>query len=211
MDSCSSSVRLRGSMIRYMTRDVSTVNAPYAQVCWYCGTGAGPFQREHIIPRARGGPHHWKNIASSCKSCNISKSYRLPSEWCPQNERAVELEKRLIEEFRIKIRTVLESQRSGEKQSIDEDLRKKFKFTRALREGREPEIAMLIDALDRTEGRSGQAMRILGLNPCTMNDLMHSPVVAAIVRNAKRRAERKRETVVSAALARIKSLMISNS
>jgi len=51
------------------------------QTCVYCGTVAGPFQLDHVVPRSRGGPNHPRNLIDSCAKCNGEKGNRLPSEW----------------------------------------------------------------------------------------------------------------------------------
>ena len=53
--------------------------------CLYCGdTERSDTERlavEHLIPRTRGGLDIPENIFRACRSCNASKSNRLPSEW----------------------------------------------------------------------------------------------------------------------------------
>jgi hypothetical protein len=55
-------------------------------VCMYCGK-TGALQRDHVVPRARGGPDTALNIVMACAQCNGSKGDRLASEWlgerCP--------------------------------------------------------------------------------------------------------------------------------
>lgn len=51
-------------------------------MCQYCGE---TFDRkdlnlDHVIPRDRGGPTSWENIACSCIECNTRKANRTPSE-----------------------------------------------------------------------------------------------------------------------------------
>ena len=50
--------------------------------CSYCGLRfpASELTREHIIPRARGGPNSWSNCTSSCRSCNTRKGCLTPDE-----------------------------------------------------------------------------------------------------------------------------------
>lgn len=47
-------------------------------VCSYCDAIATTI--DHIVPRAHGGEHRWKNVASACKSCNGTKRDRTPEE-----------------------------------------------------------------------------------------------------------------------------------
>ena len=55
--------------------------------CAYCGK-PGPLARDHVVPRARGGPDDATNIVMACRACNSAKGDQLPSEWladkCPQ-------------------------------------------------------------------------------------------------------------------------------
>ena len=46
--------------------------------CQYCG---GPAESlDHVLPRSKGGPHTWENVVACCRTCNIRKGDRLPSE-----------------------------------------------------------------------------------------------------------------------------------
>lgn len=47
--------------------------------CQYCGTSLSKdtATMDHVIPVSRGGKTHWKNIVSSCGSCNTHKGNRL--------------------------------------------------------------------------------------------------------------------------------------
>lgn len=47
-------------------------------VCGYCGGKADTV--DHIIPKAQGGLHTWKNVAAACKACNGRKGARTPDE-----------------------------------------------------------------------------------------------------------------------------------
>jgi 5-methylcytosine-specific restriction endonuclease McrA len=46
--------------------------------CQYCGGFADSI--DHIIPRSRGGPHAWDNVAAACRPCNLRKRDRTPDE-----------------------------------------------------------------------------------------------------------------------------------
>lgn len=54
-----------------------------AKECYYCGTTRGPFHRDHVIPRSRGGSDDESNIVIACASCNSAKGDRTPEEWLP--------------------------------------------------------------------------------------------------------------------------------
>src|SRR5690606_7583337 len=46
--------------------------------CQYCGSQAESI--DHVVPRSRGGQHEWDNVVACCRSCNMRKGDRLPSE-----------------------------------------------------------------------------------------------------------------------------------
>jgi 5-methylcytosine-specific restriction endonuclease McrA len=46
--------------------------------CQYCGGAAESI--DHIVPRAKGGPHTWENVVAACRACNTAKRDRLLSE-----------------------------------------------------------------------------------------------------------------------------------
>jgi 5-methylcytosine-specific restriction endonuclease McrA len=48
--------------------------------CQYCGREGGNLTVDHILPRHRGGEHHWKNLVAACPQCNRRKGGRLPHE-----------------------------------------------------------------------------------------------------------------------------------
>lgn len=49
--------------------------------CDYCGT-AGPMEREHMLPRSKGGGDEPANIAAACHPCNTRKNDRV-GRWLP--------------------------------------------------------------------------------------------------------------------------------
>lgn len=54
--------------------------------CSYCARGAHQlkpgefFNRDHVVPRSRGGERSWENLVLSCARCNSAKSCRRPEE-----------------------------------------------------------------------------------------------------------------------------------
>ncbi|MCU0259943.1 MAG: HNH endonuclease [Ilumatobacteraceae bacterium] len=46
--------------------------------CQYCGAHADSI--DHVLPRSRGGPHTWENVAAACRRCNLAKRDRTPDE-----------------------------------------------------------------------------------------------------------------------------------
>ena len=43
--------------------------------CQYCGDAADSI--DHVVPRAKGGPHTWENVVAACRPCNVRKRDRL--------------------------------------------------------------------------------------------------------------------------------------
>lgn len=52
-------------------------------LCLYCGFEFRfrDLTRDHIMPRSRGGPNTWDNVATACRRCNLAKRDRTPEEW----------------------------------------------------------------------------------------------------------------------------------
>ena len=73
--------------------------------CAYCGNAEGPFHRDHVVPRSRGGTDSASNIVTACAKCNAEKHDRLASEWlgdkCPTEILRIEarVNKRLSKDF----------------------------------------------------------------------------------------------------------------
>lgn len=51
------------------------------QRCVYCGSVAGPFHLDHVMPWSRGGQHTVENMVVACQPCNSAKSDMTPAEW----------------------------------------------------------------------------------------------------------------------------------
>ncbi|MET9325955.1 HNH endonuclease signature motif containing protein [Tsukamurella sp. NPDC003166] len=49
-------------------------------VCAYCG-GAGPFQKDCVLPISRGGRYTQTNVVPACRSCNASKCNSEVTGW----------------------------------------------------------------------------------------------------------------------------------
>ncbi|PCG83919.1 hypothetical protein CIB93_22125 [Streptomyces sp. WZ.A104] len=49
-------------------------------LCVYCEDAESEVM-DHVIPLAKGGPHHWKNLVPACTACNESKGDRLFPRW----------------------------------------------------------------------------------------------------------------------------------
>lgn len=48
--------------------------------CQYCGKEGKSLTLDHILPRSRGGAHHWENVVCACIPCNHKKAGRTPGE-----------------------------------------------------------------------------------------------------------------------------------
>lgn len=51
-------------------------------ICLYCGDRfpASRLSRDHVVPRAQGGPDTWENTVTACKACNHRKGARTPGQ-----------------------------------------------------------------------------------------------------------------------------------
>ena len=47
--------------------------------CLYCGS-KNSLTLDHVIPKSRGGPNTWNNLATCCIKCNALKGDRTPEE-----------------------------------------------------------------------------------------------------------------------------------
>lgn len=48
--------------------------------CAYCGGRRDRLSIDHIIPKSRGGKTNFENCVAACKTCNLKKGGRTPSE-----------------------------------------------------------------------------------------------------------------------------------
>ena len=49
--------------------------------CVYCGDEKGPFEADHVIPKAKGGLDIESNLVCACRRCNRSKKDKTLEEW----------------------------------------------------------------------------------------------------------------------------------
>lgn len=45
--------------------------------------GLSCLESDHVVPYSVGGLTIWSNLVLLCKSCNVKKSARSPTSWCP--------------------------------------------------------------------------------------------------------------------------------
>ncbi len=75
--------------------------------CAYCGTVAGPFQKDCVLPISRGGRYTIDNVVPACASCNTSKCNDEVTGWM----RRKRLDERRFLERYVEIRATLLSAR----------------------------------------------------------------------------------------------------
>ena len=40
---------------------------------------------DHVLPKHKGGKHHWENVVAACSACNMSKGNKMPQgKWKPK-------------------------------------------------------------------------------------------------------------------------------
>ena len=52
----------------------------FGRKCFYCGAKNVPLEKEHILPKAKGGTDRPDNLTISCRECNIKKGNKHPDE-----------------------------------------------------------------------------------------------------------------------------------
>ena len=52
----------------------------FGRKCYYCGAKNVPLEKEHILPKSKGGTNRVSNLTVSCRECNIEKGNRHPDE-----------------------------------------------------------------------------------------------------------------------------------
>ena len=51
----------------------------FGRKCYYCGAKDVPLEKEHILPKSKGGTNRVSNLTVSCKPCNIEKGNQHPN------------------------------------------------------------------------------------------------------------------------------------
>lgn len=75
--------RLAGAEGEFSWQDVLDLLHLQRRFCYYCSGKMVKFQVDHFIPISRGGSNWPDNIVIACRSCNLSKSAKMPWEWKP--------------------------------------------------------------------------------------------------------------------------------
>lgn len=52
----------------------------FGRKCYYCGAKNIPLEKEHILPKSKGGTNRVDNLTISCKTCNQEKGNQHPDE-----------------------------------------------------------------------------------------------------------------------------------
>ena len=52
----------------------------FGRKCYYCGAKDTPLEKEHILPKSKGGTNRVSNLTVSCRECNIEKGNKHPDE-----------------------------------------------------------------------------------------------------------------------------------
>ena len=52
----------------------------FGRKCFYCGKKDTPLEKEHILPKSKGGTNRVSNLTISCRDCNIEKGNRHQNE-----------------------------------------------------------------------------------------------------------------------------------
>ena len=52
----------------------------FRPICYYCEVNEAT-ERDHIIPKSRGGSDEPENLVPTCQQCNRGKHNRTPEEW----------------------------------------------------------------------------------------------------------------------------------
>jgi hypothetical protein len=70
-----------GKVWKHENKQIKELVIKQNNKCFYCGCNLEKYTIDHIVPVSRGGSNLIDNIAISCPYCNLSKGYKLLSEW----------------------------------------------------------------------------------------------------------------------------------
>jgi len=77
-------IRVLNMVKRSQPRDISFSKKNILRrdnfTCQYCGGTDNSLTVDHVLPKSRGGKSNWINVVVACKSCNLKKGNRTPSE-----------------------------------------------------------------------------------------------------------------------------------
>ena len=81
--------------VRFLNLDMH-LRMRRGSTCYYCGTttfGPNKLERDHVVPRARGGSDSEKNIVKACRPCNQRKSAQIVEEFRESTKKRYRAEK----------------------------------------------------------------------------------------------------------------------
>ncbi len=67
--------------------------------CAYCLSSEGELTLDHVIPQAKGGSNHTRNVICSCRECNASKGHEDWIIWYIQQPFFSETQRKKIDEW----------------------------------------------------------------------------------------------------------------
>ena len=74
----------RGTLFDYEVKEY--LLEKYSYSCAYCEVKNVPFEKEHVIPKSRGGSNRISNLVLSCRSCNEKKDNLTIDEFLKDNQ-----------------------------------------------------------------------------------------------------------------------------
>jgi len=74
----------RGTLFDYEVKEYLLEKYNYS--CVYCGIKNVPFEKEHVIPKSRGGSNRISNLVLSCRVCNEKKDNMPIEEFLKDNQ-----------------------------------------------------------------------------------------------------------------------------
>jgi len=74
----------RGTLFDYEVKEYLLEKYHYS--CAYCGVKNVPFEKEHVIPKSRGGSNRISNLVLSCRACNEKKDNMPIEEFLKDNQ-----------------------------------------------------------------------------------------------------------------------------
>ena len=74
----------RGTLFDYEVKEYLLEKYHYS--CAYCGVKNVPFEKEHVIPKSKGGSNRISNLVLSCRACNEKKDNMPIEEFLKDNQ-----------------------------------------------------------------------------------------------------------------------------
>lgn len=74
-------ISIMGKVWRHESKQIKELVIKQNNKCFYCNCDLEKYTIDHVIPVSRGGSNLIENIVICCSYCNLSKGYKLLSEW----------------------------------------------------------------------------------------------------------------------------------